>query len=92
MLIRIGYELAFEVPRPTAMQLMLYVHPDQAGALRHPEKIVVEPDLPVADFTDGFGNHAARILAPASMLRWSIASPRGARAVTLCGAYGGRAT
>jgi hypothetical protein len=37
MQIRIGYELAFEVPQPTPMQLMLYVHPDQAGALRHPE-------------------------------------------------------
>ena len=45
MLIRIGYELAFEVPRPTSMQLMLYVHPDQAAALRRPEKIVVEPDV-----------------------------------------------
>ena len=43
MLIRIGYDLIFEVPQPTPMQLMLYVHPDQAPALRQPERIVVEP-------------------------------------------------
>ena len=69
MLIRIGYELGFEVPRPTAMQLMLYVHPDQARALRRPEKIVVEPDVPVEDFIDAFGNRAGRILAPAGSVR-----------------------
>ena len=69
MQIRIGYELAFEVPRPTPMQLMLYVHPDQAGALRHPEAIVVDPAVPVEDFIDGFGNRAARIVAPAGSVR-----------------------
>ena len=31
MQIRIGYDLIFEVPQPTPMQLMLYVHPDQAA-------------------------------------------------------------
>src|SRR5436309_3430596 len=37
--IRLGYELSFEVPRPTPMQLMLYVHPEQASRLRQPERI-----------------------------------------------------
>ena len=69
MRIRIGYELAFEVPLPTAIQLMLYVHPDQAGALESPERIVVEPAVSVEDFTDAFGNRAARIVAPAGSLR-----------------------
>jgi transglutaminase-like putative cysteine protease len=69
MQIRIGYELAFEVPRATPMQLMLYVHPDQAGALQHPEKIIVEPVTPVEDFIDEFGNRAARVLAPAGSVR-----------------------
>jgi transglutaminase-like putative cysteine protease len=66
--IRIGYELTFDVPRPTPMQLMLYVHPDQAGALEDPETIVVTPATPVEDFVDGFGNRAGRILAPAGAL------------------------
>src|ERR1041384_6884300 len=67
--IRVGYELSFEVPRPTPMQLMLYVHPEQAARLRHPQRIEIEPATPVEDFTDAFGNHAARILAPADAVR-----------------------
>jgi transglutaminase-like putative cysteine protease len=67
--IHVGYELRFEVPRPTPMQLMLYVHPEQAARLRQPERIEVEPATPVEDFIDGFGNRAARILAPAGAVR-----------------------
>src|SRR5947207_13143921 len=69
MEIHLGYELVFEVPRPTPMQLMLYVHPEQASRLRQPERIEVEPATPVEDFIDGFGNRAARILAPAGAVR-----------------------
>ena len=67
--IRIGFDLSFEVPQPVPMQLMLYVHPDQAGLLRQPERLVMEPVHPVEDFLDWFGNRAARILAPAGHLR-----------------------
>ena len=67
--IRIGFDLSFEVPQPVPMQLMLYVHPDQAGLLRQPERLVMEPAHPVEDFVDWFGNRAARILAPAGHLR-----------------------
>jgi transglutaminase-like putative cysteine protease len=57
------------VPQPTPMQLMLYVHPEQAPSLRRPEGIVVEPAIAVESFVDWFGNRAARILAPAGPLR-----------------------
>ena len=67
--IRVGYELRFEVPRPTPMQLMLYVHPERAARLRQPERIEIEPATAVEDFVDAFGNRAARILAPAGTLR-----------------------
>ena len=46
MLIRIGYDLSFEFPSPTAMTLMLYVHPERAADLVEPEKIIVEPETP----------------------------------------------
>src|SRR2546429_9076628 len=69
MEIHLGYELRFEVPRPTPMQLMLYVHPEQASRLRQPERIEIEPATAVEDFVDEFGNRAARILAPAGPLR-----------------------
>jgi len=67
--IRVGYELSFEVPRPTPMQLMLYVHPEQAARLRQPERIEIEPATAIEDFIDAFGNRAARILAPAGTVR-----------------------
>jgi len=69
MLIDIGYELVFQVPRPAAMLLMLYLHPDKAPALQRPERIGVEPETPVEDFADGFGNRAARIVAPPGTVR-----------------------
>ncbi len=69
MLIRIGYELLFELPAPVPMLLMLYTHPEQAHALQKPEKMLVEPEVAVEDFTDAFGNRCARLLAPAGTLR-----------------------
>ena len=69
MLIRIGYDIVFEVPAPVSMVLMLFTHPEKLDVLRRPERLVVEPEVPVEHFIDGFGNHAARIFAPAGKLR-----------------------
>jgi transglutaminase-like putative cysteine protease len=69
VLIRIGHELVFEVPRPTSIQLMLYLHPERASVLTEPERIGIDPATPVEDFVDGFGNRAARIVAPAGTMR-----------------------
>jgi transglutaminase-like putative cysteine protease len=69
MQIHIGYELIFDIPAPVPMMLMLYTHPDQASVLRRPEWLIVEPQIAVYQFTDWFGNHAARIVAPAGKLR-----------------------
>ena len=52
-------------PAPTPMILMLYVHPSRQADLRGEEKIVVEPDIPLTDFTDLYGNRCARARAPA---------------------------
>ena len=70
MLIRIGYELVFDVPAPVSMLLMLYTHPDQAHVLKRPERLHVEPEVPVHTFVDAFGNRAARVLAPAGKVRF----------------------
>src|SRR4051812_37101819 len=70
MLIRIGYDLTFEFTSPTAMTLLLYVHPDRAVDLVEPEKLIIEPETIAAqDFTDVFGNRAAKIVAPVGMVR-----------------------
>src|SRR5437762_11496714 len=72
MIIKIGFDIQFEVPAPTPMILMLYVHPSRQADLRTEEKIVVEPDTPLTDFTDLYGNRCARVLAPAGNLRFSL--------------------
>ena len=72
MIIKIGFDIEFELPGSTPMILMLYVHPSRQRDLRSEEKIVLEPDLPVTDFTDLYGNRCARILAPAGKLRLSL--------------------
>ena len=69
MHIRIGFELVFDVPAPVPILLMLHTHPEKVSVLRQPERLVVEPGVPVEHFTDSFGNHAARIVAPAGKLR-----------------------
>jgi transglutaminase-like putative cysteine protease len=69
MLIRIGYELVFDVPATTPMLLMLNVRPELAPRLRRPETIFTEPAIPVELFIDTFGNRAGRIEAPPGKLR-----------------------
>jgi transglutaminase-like putative cysteine protease len=71
MLIRLGYEIAFDLPAPTPMLLMLHVHPSRFGSLREPDRVRVEPAVPVEEFTDAFGNRCGRLLAPAGALRLS---------------------
>ena len=72
MLIKIGFEIEFELPGPTPMILMLYVHPSRQADLRTEEKIHVEPGIPLHDFIDLYGNRGARLLAPAGDLRLSL--------------------
>lgn len=69
MLIRIGYELVCDLAVPTPMLLLLFTHPSRAHDLRRPECVMVEPDIAIDQFTDWFGNRAARITAPAGKLR-----------------------
>jgi transglutaminase-like putative cysteine protease len=69
MLIRLGYDLQFEIPAKVSMLAMLYVHPSRSGDLVEPDEMRVTPDVPVEDYIDGFGNRVGRFLAPAGTLR-----------------------
>jgi transglutaminase-like putative cysteine protease len=69
MLIRLGYEIGFDLPAPTPMLLLLHVHPSRGATLRSPDQVRVEPPVPVEEFTDPFGNRCGRIAAPAGPLR-----------------------
>ncbi len=74
--LRIGYDMHFEIfgPQPTAMLLMLYVHPEAAPRLDGDERVVALSDageVEVQTFFDAFGNRCGRVVAPQGMLRVS---------------------
>ncbi|MEP7249598.1 MAG: transglutaminase family protein [Spartobacteria bacterium] len=72
MLIKIGFEIEFELRGPTPMVLMLFVHPSRVADLRAPEELQVEPQVAVSSYSDLFGNRCARLLAPAGNLRLAL--------------------
>jgi transglutaminase-like putative cysteine protease len=65
MLIRIGYEIAFQVPQPTPMILMLNTRPERAADLLAPDFINSNPTLPIHQYYDLFGNLCSRVMVPA---------------------------
>lgn len=69
MLIRVGYEIEFEMVEPVPMLLMLALRPECAPSVRRGGSVALEPAVPVAEFTDGYGNRCGRIVAPAGTLR-----------------------
>jgi transglutaminase-like putative cysteine protease len=68
MLIRAGFEIAYDCPRPTPMLLALSVHPERMPDLVGPHRVVFDPPVGAAEYRDGFGNVVTRILAPAGRL------------------------
>ncbi len=69
MLIKVGYDISYEVWGRTPMVLMLSIHPSLDPLVRQPEQHRIEPEIPVEYFTDGFGNRCARIVAPPGIIR-----------------------
>ncbi|MGB7160802.1 MAG: transglutaminase family protein [Tepidisphaeraceae bacterium] len=69
MLIRVGYDLVFDVPAPVPMHLVLFLHPSRGATARRPDNIVIEPYVPITTYIDQFGNQVGRIVAPAGKLR-----------------------
>lgn len=68
MYIRVGYEMVFDFPNPTAMIFLLHLLPSRAADLCHPDELTITPSVPITEFTDWFGNRCARIVAPAGKL------------------------
>ncbi len=69
MLIRAGYDIAFNAPAPTPLMLMLSLHPSRVGDLQTPQRMLFDPPVPATDYTDGFGNVCTRVVAPPGLLR-----------------------
>jgi transglutaminase-like putative cysteine protease len=71
MLLRLGYNIEFELPAAVTVVALLNVHPSRAADLREPDEMGVTPAVPVESFIDSFGNRCTRFLAPPGMLRLS---------------------
>jgi transglutaminase-like putative cysteine protease len=69
MLIKIGYDIVLKFPLPTTVIHLLHVHPSRWSDLIEPEQLTTDPDLPVEEYYDRFGNHRGRINAPGGPLR-----------------------
>ena len=69
MLIRLGYDIQFEMPSAATMIAMLRVHPSRAAYLRNPDWIQTDPQVPINEYTDSFGNVCSRFVTPAGPLR-----------------------
>ena len=69
MLIKVGYEFVFQVETPSLMLLMVALHPDREHTVRRHSGMLIEPYIPIEEFSDVYGNRCRRILAPAGPLR-----------------------
>jgi transglutaminase-like putative cysteine protease len=69
MLIRLGYDIQFDLPWPVAMVALLNVHSSRHGDLLEPDVLQIEPAVAAETYLDSFGNNCVRFLAPAGRLR-----------------------
>ena len=74
MIIRTGFELAFDCRAPTPMILMLSVRPERTGDLITPQILHVTPRAPLREYRDSFGNVCHRLIAPAGRIVFSADS------------------
>ena len=71
MILRLGYDIQFELPAPAAIVALLNVHPSRVADLRAPDELRVEPAAQTDTFIDSFGNRCVRFLAQQGPLRLS---------------------
>jgi len=69
MLIRLAYDIQFQIPTPVAMVALLSVHPSRVPDLLEPDELQTEPRLEVANYIDAFGNRCSRFVAPPGLIR-----------------------
>ncbi len=65
MLIRLGYELALDLPQETPVVTALEIHADRRKDIRWESGFVSRPAIPTEVYSDAYGNRCRRFLAPA---------------------------
>jgi transglutaminase-like putative cysteine protease len=71
MLIRAGYDIAFNCPSYTSMILQLSVHPSRVSDLRSPDIVATDPHVATSFYLDQFGNRVTRVQAPPGTMTFS---------------------
>ena len=71
MLIRLGYDIQFDIYTEVPMVALLNVHPSRIHDLLEPDELHIEPDIPVSNYIDSYGNRCSRFVAPPGILRLS---------------------
>jgi transglutaminase-like putative cysteine protease len=71
MLIRAGYDIAFQCPAQISMLLQLNVHPSRVGDLRSPDVVQSDPNLAMGAYLDHFGNRVTRVDVPPGLVTFS---------------------
>src|SRR5579871_5099057 len=64
MLIRAGYDIGFIADQPVPLLANLSVHSSRNKDLRTAQRIMTQPDVPIYDYVDGFGNICTRLTIP----------------------------
>src|SRR5579863_9096404 len=68
MLIRIGYDIRFNIPAAVPIVALLHVHPSRDKDLIEPDAIHIEPQIDANEYIDGYGNRCTRFVAPPGVL------------------------
>lgn len=68
MLIRVGFEAAFQFAEPTAVLLVPYIHPSRSYSLWELERFSVSPSVLVSEYYDTYGNRCGRAVVPAGQV------------------------
>ena len=71
MLIKAGFDIAFDCPAQTPMLLQLNVHPSRVDDLRSPDVIVSDPNLAMGAYLDHYGNRVTRVDVPPGIVTFS---------------------
>ena len=64
MLIRAGYDIGFVSDQPVPMLANLSIHSSRNKDLRTAQRIMTQPDVPIYDYVDSFGNVCTRLIIP----------------------------
>src|ERR1019366_3465178 len=69
MLIRLGFDIQFDVPLPVPIIALFRVHQTRLQDLREPDTPLITPSVPIYEYEDTFGNICSRFVAPAGSLQ-----------------------